>query len=100
MAAEEQKKYRPLPGIVMTRFGSEYYLVKARKISADRSQYLISMNEIAAFYWEQLDEPRTKDELISALCEEYDVPDAGSAEKDLERLMDSWIAAGCVEVCG
>ena len=47
---EELKKYRSLPGIELTVFGRDYYLVKARILASERDRYLISMNEIAAFY--------------------------------------------------
>ena len=96
---EDRKKYRSLPGIEMTSFGQEYYLVKARKLSAERDKYLISMNEIAAFYWTLIGEPKTREELLDALCGEYEVADRESAGSDLDRLMESWISAGCVAVC-
>lgn len=94
---KSQIKYRSLPGIVMTAFGKEYYLVRALKLPADRDRYLISMNEVAAFYWKLLDRPRTRSELIEALSEEYEVADPAAAARDLDRLLSEWTGAGCVE---
>ena len=99
MEEAEEKKYRSLPGIVMTSFGSEYYLVKARKLSADRDKYLISMNEIAAFYWNMLETPVTESEMLAKLSEEYDVADSDAAAADLRALLEKWESAGCVEAC-
>ena len=96
---EDRKKYRSLPGIEMTSFGQEYYLVKARKLSAERDKYLISMNEIATFYWNMLETPVTESEMLAKLAEEYDVADTEAAAADLRALLEKWEAAGCVEAC-
>ncbi len=34
---------------------------------------MITLNETGAFLWEQLQEDKTEEELIKALCAEYDV---------------------------
>ena len=97
---EELKKYRSLPGIELTSFGRDYYLVKARILESERERYLISMNEIAAFYWRLLDGQRTVGELLDCLAAEYEVTDRKSAEADLCRLIEKWESAGFVERCG
>lgn len=43
---------------------------------------VISLNESGAFLWNQLQEPKTSDELISALCAEYSI-DAATAAADV-----------------
>ena len=86
------------PGVEMTRFGNECYLVKAKKSpAASGGNCIVSINEVSAFYWKQLERPRSRDELIGALSEEYDVSDASAAARDLDRLLAEWTKAGCIE---
>ena len=96
---EELKKYRSLPGSELTVFGRDYYLVKARILASERDRYLISMNEIAAFYWRLLDVQRTVGELLDCLAAEYEVTDRKRAEADLCSLLEKWESSGFVELC-
>ena len=96
---EELKKYRSLPGIELTVFGRDYYLVKARILASERDRYLISMNEIAAFYWRLLDVQRTVGELLDCLAAEFEVTDRKRAEADLCSLLEKWESSGFVELC-
>ena len=96
---EELKKYRSLPGIELTVFGRDYYLVKAGILASERDRYLISMNEIAAFYRRLLDGPRTVGELLDCLAAEYEVTDRKRAEADLCSLLEKWESSGFVELC-
>ena len=97
-AFSAMERFVACPGIEMTRFGSECYLVKARRpIAGTGEGYLVSINEVSAFYWKQLERPRSRDELIEALSEEYDVSDASAAARDLDRLLAEWTKAGCIE---
>ena len=91
------ERYKAIPGVEMTSFGNEYYLVKARKLAEDGTNCLLRMNGVSAFYWTLLGEWRTKEELLSELPKAYDVPDEEIARKDLDILLDNWMMAGCVE---
>ena len=58
---------------------------------------IISMNDSAAFLWQQIgEEPFTVDDLVGYFCGEYDV-DAQTAKADAEALVQQWINAGIVE---
>lgn len=58
---------------------------------------IISMNESAAFLWQQIgDEPFTVADLVHYMCEEYDV-DEHTAETDAKTLVQQWLDAGIVE---
>ena len=95
----ELREHRSLPRIEPTSFGRDYYLVKARILASERDRYLISMNEIAAFYWRLLDGPRTVGELLDCLAAEYEVTDRKRAEADLCSLLEKWESSGFVELC-
>lgn len=49
-------------------------------------QGMITLNETGAFLWELLTEERSKDELIAALLEEYDVTEEKAAA-DIDRFI-------------
>lgn len=57
---------------------------------------LISLNDTAAWLWEQLDEIFDIDSLTQLLCDEYDVQPS-VARRDVEAIIDEWIKAGVVE---
>ena len=91
------KKYRAVRGALMTSFGRERYLVRARKLDRGGENTVIGMNGIAAFYWEQLSEPATEDGLFAKMAAEYSVSDAEKARADLSGLLKSWLGAGYIE---
>ena len=58
---------------------------------------IISMNDSAAFLWQQIGEdPFTVEDLVGYFCGEYDV-DEQTAKADAEALVQQWINAGIVE---
>ena len=90
-------KYRALKGVIMTSFGEEHYIVKASKLDVNKENSVIAVNGVAAFYWEQLSEPKTAEELMDALASEYSVSDPECARGDHERLLGKWLSGGYVE---
>ena len=57
---------------------------------------LISLNDTAAWLWEQMDEESDIDSLTQALCNEYDV-EPEVARRDVAAIIDEWTKAGVVE---
>ena len=57
---------------------------------------LISLNDTAAYLWEQLDENPDVDSLTQALCKEYEV-DTKVGRHEEEAFLEEWIKAGRVE---
>ena len=58
---------------------------------------IISMNDSAAFLWQQIGEdPFTVEDLVGYFCGEYNV-DEQTAKADAEALVQQWINAGIVE---
>lgn len=48
---------------------------------------LFVLNELGAFVWERLPEADTREQLLEAILEEYEVP-VEQAEKDLNEFLD------------
>ena len=57
---------------------------------------LISLNDTAAYLWEQLEEDSDIDSLTQALCKEYDVEEE-VARHDVEAILEEWIKTGVVD---
>ena len=58
---------------------------------------IISMNDSAAFLWQQIgEEPFTVEDLVGYFCGEYNV-DEQTAKADAQALVQQWINAGIVE---
>lgn len=49
-------------------------------------QLMLTLNESGAFLWEQLQVPRSEEELVAALTGEYNV-DAETAKQDVEAFV-------------
>ena len=50
---------------------------------------VIALSEAAAFLLNNLNEPRTKEDLVGLLCNEYDV-DRSTAENDVEEIISKF----------
>ena len=58
---------------------------------------LITLNEISAFIWNNIDECVTEDNLVKLILEEYEV-DEETAKQDVHGLINGFIHYGMVEV--
>lgn len=56
---------------------------------------MITLNKIGAFLWRQLEEEKTKEELLAALMEEYDV-DSTTAKGDIVEFIEKLKAANII----
>ena len=58
---------------------------------------IISMNESAAYLWQQVEgKPFTADDLARKLCEAYEV-DEDTAKADAQAVAQQWLDAGIAE---
>lgn len=57
---------------------------------------LISVNEIGAFLWQQLQEEVTLEDLVAAVLNEYDV-DEETAREDIEDFLDALVEGQILE---
>lgn len=58
---------------------------------------LISVNEVGAFLWEQLQEDVTADDLLAAVLKEYDV-DEITAKEDIQDFLDVLVKSNVLEM--
>lgn len=73
------------PGFVLRTIANEYMLMPVdEKIREYKGAVL--MNKVSAFIWEQLQKPVSRDDLLSALLEKYDIDEASAAE-DLDAVL-------------
>jgi len=82
-------------GFVLRKINKKYYAVPVGPLAA-RHKILVSMNGTCLFVWEQLQQERTKQELLSAILTEYDV-DEQLAAADLDRFLGALEKAGLLE---
>ncbi len=74
----------------------EHIIVAEGKENIDFSK-IISMNETAAYLWQQVQGREfTTDELVPLLTKEYDV-EQPTAQKDVEAMILKWHEAGIIE---
>ena len=87
---------RTIEGFKLRKLGNEYILV-GESMALINFNKMITLNETAAFLWEQADKgPFDVESLTKALCEEYDVQPA-KAMLDVQATVNSWLEAGVIE---
>ena len=92
---------KTIDGFRLRKLGNEYILVGESMALIDFNK-MITLNETAAFLWEQADNASkshgafTATDLCNALCAEYEVsPD--QALTDVQSTITSWQEAGVIE---
>ncbi len=74
------------PGFVLRKIADEHILMPVdQKIGEYKGAVLL--NRLSAFVWEQLQEEASREKLLSALLEKYDIDEASAAE-DLDALLE------------
>lgn len=61
------------------------------------SEEYFGLNEVGTRIWESIEEPRTVEELVAMICEEFGVSEEQS-RKDIESFVNDLAAAGLIEV--
>ena len=89
---------RTIEGFKLRKLGNEYILL-GETLELINFNKMITLNETAAFLWQQAESLTTQNgafsaaELCKALCDEYDVsPD--QAMTDVTNTIDEWLKAG------
>lgn len=82
-------------GFVLRQINKRYYAVPVGPLAA-RHKILISMNGTCLFVWQQLQQDRTRQELLDAILAEYDVA-LEVAAADLDRFLGALEQAGLLE---
>jgi hypothetical protein len=92
---------KTIEGFKLRKLGNEYILV-GEALSLINFNKMITLNETAAFLWEQADKLSREGEgfdaekLCKALCAEYEVAPS-QAMSDVDATIASWKDAGVIE---
>lgn len=86
---------RTKENLTLRKIGNKYMIVDT--LTEDINMVdVYTMNETAALLWKTFAKRSfTQDEMVNALCEEYDVAQE-QATNDVENLVKDWISYGLV----
>lgn len=79
---------------ILREIAGENILVATGK-AAEVFNGMITLNEVASFIWNNIDEYETVEKLISCILEEFDI-DEETARKDVESFTNELIRMGMV----
>ena len=83
-------------GFKLRKLGREYIVV-GEGLKQVNFNKMISLNETAAYLWEEVaGKEFTKEDLVKLLLDRYEV-DEETAAKDVETLLGKWVEAGLAE---
>ena len=82
---KERTVFRRSPEVVCRRVGGESILVPIRQ-NVGNLDYVYTLSPVAASVWELLDGSRSFEDVIDAICTEYDV-DHQTAAADVTALL-------------
>lgn len=86
--------FRPSPDVVFRRVGEEAVLVPLRQ-NVGNLEWVYTLSPVAARVWQLLDGRRPVGELVTAVCEEYDVQETEAAT-DVAELLGALRDAGLI----
>ena len=75
------------PGFVVRNIVDEFILMP-KEDNIGKLNGTILLNEVSAFVWEKLQNPISKEDLLNAVLEEYEI-DRDIAAKDLVNLLET-----------
>jgi hypothetical protein len=93
----DKSAYSKNPDVVFRQIADEYILVPIRQKVVDLKS-IYTLNDVAAFVWEQIDGKKGLALLREKMCQEFDV-DAERAEADLKEIFLQWESLGLVQRC-
>lgn len=76
---------RTRPGFVLQPFSKQFVAVSVEPTGL-RGNVVVNLNGVGAFLWEQLQQDRTFDQLLSAMLDRFEVAPA-QAQADLENFL-------------
>ena len=59
--------------------------------------FFCTSNQVGAFIWEELSEPRTSDDLCDAIVHNFDGAEPSAVKNDVEEFLDSLLSNDLVE---
>ena len=74
-------KYKSVPGAILASVCGYFFLVTA--------DLTLEINETAAFYWKELENGATAEDLMKKTRNSYEIDDADLLIRDIDTLLDS-----------
>ena len=81
---------------VMRNIAGENILVPTGE-AAEKFNGMITMNEVAAFMWQNIDEVETKEDLVKMVLDEFEV-DEETATRDVENFINELSSINMIEL--
>jgi len=81
--------------VVARRIAEEYILVPIRRDIAELDT-LLTLNEVGAFIWEKLDTHPRLDNLLQAVCDEFEVTPS-TARNDVISFLEEMKTVGAID---
>jgi hypothetical protein len=78
-----QKQFKRAANIAFRTMAGEDYLIV---LNAGESK-MFNLNQTGVWFWNQLESPRTKEQLLTAMLAEYEV-DQADAVAEIDRFVD------------
>ncbi len=87
--------FKTRPGVVLTEICGEFLLVSAAS-ARDQCPYVNQVNESFAFLWKRLENGCSEKELVDALLQEYEFPNADLAVQEVKAFLTQQVDKGYV----
>ena len=84
----EKSLLRAKKGFILRRLGQEYMVVPIGEASKNLNG-MIRMNETGAFFWKELENGITEEELVGKMLERFEDLDEETAHKDLREYLET-----------
>ena len=92
---EEEKDMKANPGFILRNVVDEHILMPTGD-NIGKFNGTVLLNEVSAFVWEKLQNPVSKDDLLRAVLDEFEVEKA-VASADLDALLATFNEYGIIE---
>ena len=89
----DNKKYCLKPGYVLREIAGEHMAIP---VTAENSSDIVVLNPVSAILWNELEAPKTIDELADKICSSFEIS-REEAAVDIKEFIESLVAAGVVE---
>ncbi len=74
-------------GFILRDVAGKTFVVATGELSA-QFQGMITLNETGRFIWERLEKGAEKEDIVTALCEAYEVEDVSLVENDVDLFIE------------
>jgi hypothetical protein len=86
--------YSKNPDVIFRKIADEFILVPIRQKAVDL-KCVYTLNDVAAFIWESIDNARSVPQISDKVVEQFEV-DARQAQSDVNEIISQWEALSLV----